>query len=258
MELRGELPKNKKFIVEIIGGLSILLLWAFITETGLIHRGILPSPISVITSIGDLITKDDLITNAWYSFYLNTFGLLEAVILAIPIGFAIGLDKTCKAIFERYTTVIRFLPLTAVTGIFISWFGIGEMMKIQFLSFSIFIFLVPSVIQRINEIPEVYVQTVKTLGASKWQTIRYVFIPGVLSSVFEDIRVLAALSWTYVVVVELINTNAGGIGALSYLAARQSRIDKVFAVLATIIFIGFIQDKVLSFVGKKLFPYKGD
>lgn len=256
MELRGDLHKSKKLAVELIGGVSLFAIWLILTTLNVIPKGIFPSPISVISSFGDLYENDDLLRNVVYSFSLNTAGLIEATLFAIPIGFAIGLDKYMKAIFERYTTVIRFLPLTAVTGIFIAWFGIGDMMKIQFLAFSIFIFLLPSVIQRVNEIPEVYVQTVKTLGCSKWQAIRYVFIPGVLSSVFEDIRVLAALSWTYVVVVELINTTDGGVGAMAYLAGRQSRIDKVFAVLLTIIFIGFIQDKILKFAGKILFPHK--
>jgi NitT/TauT family transport system permease protein len=256
VELRGDLHKSKKLMVELIGGGAIVLLWFILTEFQIIPKGIFPSPFAVLSSYGELYNKDDLLANVIYSFSLNSYGLLEAILFAIPIGFAIGLDKYVKAIFERYTTVIRFLPLTAVTGIFIAWFGIGDMMKVQFLAFSIFIFLLPSVIQRVNEIPEVYVQTVQTLGASKWQAIRYVFIPGVLSSVYDDIRVLAALSWTYVVVVELINTTAGGVGAMAYLAGRQSRIDKVFAVLVTIILIGFLQDKALKWLGTIFFAHK--
>lgn len=253
--LRGTLSEKTKLITEITGSLIILLVWIFITEMGLVPRGILPSPFKVLASFSELHFNDGLVRNAFYSLKLNTLGLLEAVIFAFPIGFIIGLFPVFRSIFERYITVVRFLPLTAVTGLFIAWFGIDDMMKVQFLAFSIFLFLLPVVIQRIIEVEDVYVQTVSTLGASKWQTIQSVFIPAVTSRTYGDIRVLAALSWTYMVVVELVNTNAGGVGAMVYLASRQSRIDKVFAVLITVIMIGFLQDKILTFLGKYIFPY---
>lgn len=254
--MRTELSNKNHLFVETFAGIIIFCIWFLFTHFNIIPMGILPSPIDVITSFKDLYVNDNLITHILYSFKLNTYGLLEAIVLSIPLGYAIGLNPYIKAALERYTVLVRFLPLTAITGIFIAWFGIGDMMKIQFLAFSIFIYLVPAIIERIKEVPEVYVQTLRTLGASKYDLIKHVFIPGAMSAVLDDIRILAALSWTYVVVVELINTNAGGVGALSYLAARQSRIDKVFAVLIVIMLIGFIQDKIIKFIGNRIFPFK--
>ena len=134
-------------------------------------------------------------------------------------------------------------------------FGIFDMMKIQFLAFAIFIYLLPTVIQRIDEVLQVYIDTIYTLGARKWKTIRYVFIPDVLSRVYPDIVNLAALSWTYITIAEVVNTSSGGIGALSFISSRQSRIDKTFAIIIVILIVGFIIDKVLLCLGKALFPY---
>ena len=117
---------------------------------------------------------------------------------------------------------------------------------------------VARVVQRVREVEEVYVQTAYTLGASKWQQIRTVFIPAVLSRVSDDVRVLVAISWTYIIVAELVNANSGGIGALAFKSARQSSIDKVFALLLVIIIIGFIQDKLFLLLDRILFPYKSN
>jgi NitT/TauT family transport system permease protein len=76
-----------------------------------------------------------------------------------------------------------------------------------------------------------------------------------MSRVSDDIRVLTAISWTYIIVAEMINKN-GGIGAMIFTAARQSRLDKVFAILILIIIIGFIQDKIFHWLDRKLFPHK--
>jgi NitT/TauT family transport system permease protein len=216
---------------------------------------ILPSPIDVITSIKELHFNDELVRNCGYSLKLNLLGYLEAIAISLPIGFAIGLFPICREMFRKYLDAIRFIPLTAVTGIFIAWYGIYDNMKIQFLSFGIIVYLLPVVVQRVMEVDDVYVQTVKTLSNRKRQIIKSVFIPAVTSKVFDDIRVLVAISWTYIIVAELIN-KTGGIGSMIYLAERQGRVDKVFALLLIIILIGFIQDKLFVWLDKTIFPFK--
>jgi NitT/TauT family transport system permease protein len=255
-ELRGRLPQRTKTIVGIAGTMIMLIAWAAITEGGVIPKSILPSPVKVLTSFGELHYNDALVRNAAFSLLLNSLGLIEAIAFALPLGFIIGLFPVFRTMTGGYITAGRFIPLTAVVGVFIAWFGIETNMKVQFLAFSIFLFLLPVVVQKVDEVEEVYVQAVTTLGASKWQTVRLVFMPAVISRVFDSIRVLAALSWTYIVVAEMVNANGGGVGALSYIAARQSRIDKVFAILLTIVFIGFVQDRVLLHCDRILFPYK--
>ena len=256
MELRGKLSKKAKLLIELIGTALVLGVWIFVTEKGYVSKAILPSPIKIIKSFYELHFEDALVRNAWNSFMLNSIGLIEAVVVAVPLGMLIGLNPISRALTERYITAARFVPLTALVGVFIAWFGIGVNMKIQFLAFSIFLYLLPVVIQRVDEVEDVYVQTVKTLGASRWQTVTSVFIPAVISRVFDSIRVLAALSWTYIVVAEMVNSNGGGIGALAYISTRQSRMDKVFAIIITIMLIGLLQDQFLILMDKILFRYK--
>lgn len=254
--LRAVLPDRMKILCEIVGTGIILAIWLAITELKLISPGILPSPIRILKSFKELHFQDALIRNAAYSLKLNVLGYLEAVAMALPLGFLIGLVSPLRATLARYIASARFLPLTAVIGIFVAWFGIENNMKIQFLSFSIFIYLLPAVIDRVDEVEETYLHTAITLGASYRQIIKSVYVPSVLSRVFDDIKNLAALSWTYIVVAELVNASGGGIGALAYLAGRYSRVDKVFAVLIVIMIIGWLQDKFLTSLEKVIFRYK--
>lgn len=150
---------------------------------------------------------------------------------------------------------MRYLPLTALTGLFIIWFGIEDQMKIAFLAFGIIVYLLPVVVQRIDEVEDVYLKTVFTLGATNWQTIRSVYLPAVMSKLMDDIRVLTAISWTYIIIAELLNRQ-GGIGSLIYIKARQGQVDRVFAVLLVIILIGFVQDRLFVYMDRRLFPHK--
>lgn len=254
--LHANISSYLKVACEIAGTGIILAVWLIITEFKLIPSGILPSPIRIIKSFKELHFEDALIRNLIYSFKLNFFGYLEAVSIALPLGFLIGLISPLRAALAKYIASARFLPLTAVVGIFVAWFGIGTNMKVQFLSFSIFIYLLPAVIERVDEVEEIYIQTAMTLGASSWQIIKSVYAPSVLSRIFDDIKILAALSWTYIIIAELVNASGGGIGALAYLAGRYSRVDKVFAILIVIMIIGWLQDKILTSLEKIIFRYK--
>ena len=216
---------------------------------------VLPPPPAVLKSYPELFTKDNLPVEALRSVWLNVQGYFWAIFISLVLGFIIGLYPLFRGLFSKQTNALRYLPLTALTGVFILWFGIEDEMKIAFLAFGIIVYLLPVVVQRIDEVQDVYLKTVFTLGATDWQTIRSVYIPAVMSKLMDDIRVLTAISWTYIIIAELLN-RAGGIGSLIFIKARQGQLEKVFAILFIIILIGFIQDRIFMFIDRRLFPHK--
>ncbi|WCC42227.1 ABC transporter permease subunit [Tenacibaculum finnmarkense] len=229
-----------------------------LTQYGLVKNKvypILPSPIKVIKAFPELNKDDDVIGNTFLSIKLNLLGYLLAIIIAIPVGFLLGLIPLFRGLFSKIIDSYRFIPLTAVTGIFIMWLGLGSQMKVSFLAFGIIVYLIPVVVQRIDQVQKVYLNTVFTLGATPWQTIKSVYMPYVFSKLIDDIRVLTAISWIYITIVEMLN-KGGGIGELIWTAKRQSRIDKAFAILIIIVIIGVIQDRLFVIIDKLLFPYK--
>jgi NitT/TauT family transport system permease protein len=252
--LREDLPRVTNLILTFFGFVVLILLWGVIAK--ILSSPLLPSPLKVLLSLKELHFEDALVRNLLISVKLNLLGYLEAVLISLPIGFVIGLFPLTKSLFSKPIDALRFVPLTAATGLFVMWFGIENSMKINFLAFGIIVYLVPVIVQRITEVEQVYQHTAITLGASQWQMIITVFIPAVLSKVSDDVRVLVAISWTYIIVAELVNQK-GGIGALAYMSARfGGRIDKVFAILIIIILVGFIQDKLFRLADRCLFKYK--
>ena len=255
-ELRGDIPLRWSSGIAMGGAAFILLIWWFITSRQWVNPGILPSPISVITCIPEAWAEYAFARHLLFSIKINVLGYLEAIAIALPLGFLIGLSPFWRAFFERHLTAMRFLPLSAVVGLFITWFGLNQAMKIQFLTLGILVYLLPVVVQRVNEVQKVYDQTVVTLGANQWQRIRTVFIPDVLSRVWVDIGVITAISWTYIIIAEVVNKAEGGIGALIFTVARASRVDMVFFLLAVIILYGVAQDKLWKLGDRKFFRHK--
>jgi NitT/TauT family transport system permease protein len=267
-KLRGEVTPKENWVLFTIGVILIIALWwgiaegfsevTIASETNGVSRKIyplLPSPGQVVSAFNPLITNDAIWHNTWVSIWLNIRGYMWALLVSVPLGFLIGLFPLFKGLFSKPVDALRYLPLSALTGLFILWFGIGDSMKIAFLAFGILVYLLPVVVQRVFEVDDVYVKTVLTLGAKPIQLIKNVFTPGVMSKLIDDIRVLTAISWTYIIIAELLNSTEG-IGSLIYRKSRQGQIDKVFALLIVIVLVGFIQDRIFSYLDKRLFPFK--
>jgi len=255
-KIGGEVPARWSTAIGIFGICFIIFGWLFITDiTHWVKPATIPSPFDVLTSFKELFFNDGLISNTIYSIKLNIWGYMEAIGISLPLGFILALIPLFRAMFSRYIDAMRYIPITGLVGIFIAWFGIGLGMKAHFLAFGVMVYLLPVVIQRVYETEKVHLDTVWTLGANNWQLFTKVYLPSVLSKVFVDIRVITAISWTYIIVAEMVN-NEGGVGAMIYSAAKQSRIDKIFAIIVFIILIGFIQDKLFQILEKWFFKYK--
>ena len=243
----GDVDQKTALAVNISGWCLLVFFWWLIPTMGWIKSTILPSPIDVIKCFKTLFVERDLLYNTGYSIFINLGGYLQALALAIPLGFLIGLIPFFRHLVSKQIEAIRFTPLPATTGIFMALFGLGLGVKVEFLAFGIFVYLLPAIAQRIKDIEtddhlKALKQTMWTLNASPWMTL--------------DVINLVAVSWTYIVIAEMVNAQ-GGLGSMIYMAtSRGSHVDQLYAVLLLIIFIGFAQDKLLKMLDRKLFKFK--
>lgn len=254
-ELRGKLDKKTSTLIALIGFLSFVLLWQSMSWFKIVPESLLPPPLKVLLSFKELHFKYELVRNTIYSLKLNLFGYTEAIAISLPIGILMGLIPVVRAATDRYIKALRFLPLAATTGIFISWFHLTDNMKIQFLAVSIIVYLVPIIIQRVDDVLDVYVHTAYTLGASKIQILFTVFLPAIKSVIVDDIRILVAISWTYITIAETVYMSQG-IGMLASQCGRANRVEMVFAILVLIMVIGFFQDLLFKKVDSVVNPHK--
>lgn len=253
-KLRGTFENNTIILVKILGFIFFTAIW-MIAAIKIDNSAILPSPVDVLKAFKPLLLDKGLLPNAWFSIKLNFTGILEAIIIALPIGFILGLFPLFNFSSEAYINALRYLPLGALIGLFITYFGIGVTMKTNFLAFAIIVYLVPTVILRIAETKEEFEQTAYTMGASKWQIIWQIYRPDVLRRLSSDIINLVAISWTYITIAEIVNKTAG-LGAMIYELQRLSKLDQAFASLLFIILIGFTQDRTMRFIDRLIYPSK--
>jgi len=247
--------KDHLSLLQIAGWLVILIIWFLVTNFGLINTHVLPTPQKTFMAFRELQKDDNLGQNILFSVRINVIGYLKCIVGAIAFGFAIGLNPTLRKMFSHQINALRFVPITAMMGIFIAISGLTIATKINFLAFGIWVYLVPVVVQRIDEVSVTHLQMMKTLGASAWQTLMHVQWRSVIARLSDDIRILVGISWTYIIVAELAGIQ-GGLGSLIFLGERQSNVGKVYAVIFIIVAIGIIQDIIFKLIDRLLFKFK--
>ena len=134
---------SQKLLFGILGVLFILGTWVLLTNGANPILSKVPTPYSVLTSYGELFNQNEALKNIGFSLGLNITGYIEAILIVIPVGFIIGLVKFTRWGFQREVDALRYVPLTAVTLLFILWFGTEISMKVHFLAFGILIYLLP-------------------------------------------------------------------------------------------------------------------
>lgn len=264
-KIRGVLPTRQANVTSLISVLFFLAIWSVLSYGGLVPKVILPSPTDVLKAFPILHWDHALVRNAIASFYRISMGFLLASIVAVPIGIAMGTFPSVKAALRPIVDPLRFLPIAALVGLFIVWFGIGNTMKIMLLFIGIVVYMVPLIVESVEDVDQVYLSTSYTLGASQWQVIRHVLIPAALPTIFEALRVMNAIGWTYIILAEAISggtgssggiLSAGGLGNLIIVAQKRSHTDQIFALIITILIIGVLTDLILRWSNRKLFFWK--
>lgn len=252
-----KLLNNGKYqwLLQFGGWIVLFVLWYLITNFKLINNHIMPTPQKTWASFIDMYANDHLGENILFSLRINVIGYVKCIFAALIVGFAIGLSPQVRKMFSQQVNALRFVPITALMGVFIAISGLTIATKINFLAFGIWVYLVPVVVQRIDEVNTTHLQMMKTLGATFWQTVRYVTWRSVIARLSDDIRILVGISWTYIIVAELAGIQ-GGLGSLIFLGERQSNVGKVYAVIFIIVAIGIIQDAVFKLIDRLLFKFK--
>ena len=256
MNVREPVSRQRARSLAVAGVLTFVGAWCVASYANLVPTVILPSPTEVLRAFPVLHFEEALVRSALRSLYRVSMGFALAAAVAIPLGIVMGTFPAVKHFFTPLVDPLRFLPISALVPLFIVWFGIDEMQKIVFLFVGIFVYMLPLVVEAVEGVEEVYLQTATTLGASPGQLVRHVLIPGSMPAIGEALRVMNGIGWTYVIMAEVVNAQYG-LGYLITTAGKRSHVDQIFALVLVILFIGVVTDWMIRVVNARLFHWKG-
>jgi NitT/TauT family transport system permease protein len=257
MELRRPIPRKWRLPFALALPTLLFAVWLGLTlgSHPTVTPVFLPSPVQVLQSLLRLTFEGQLWPAVWASTLRILLAFVAAALVALPLGILMGAYEPVNRLFEPIMAPLRYMPISAFIPLLILWLGIGESQKIAFLFLGVFVYLLPVVVNAIRAVPEELVQTALTLGASRFQVIRTVLVPAALPDIFDSFRVMNAISWTYVILAEIVNARQG-VGALIQLASEHLHTADVFAGIFVIGVIGILTDVMIRALNAVLFRWR--
>ena len=112
-------------------------------------------------------------------------------------------------------------------------------------------------LRAIAAVPQRYVETAETLGASKSQIIRKVLFPLALPDIVSSLRFQFVLAFGYIMLAEAIAAESG-LGAMLNVNEKRGNIEQNYLLLFVIAAIAFAIDWGIRTLQRGVFPYRKD
>lgn len=208
---------------------------------------VLPSPAQVWSALLAQHEQGILLPSAWNSLRRGFQGFVFAIVIGTPIGLVLGLNKTIRLVLKPIITGLQQLPSVAWVPAAIIWFGLSN----ATIYTVILLGAVPSIANGlssgIDQIPQQFLKVGKVLGANRWQSIRFIILPGALPGFLGGLEQGWAFAWRSLMAAELIAVSPAlgtGLGQLLDVGRQLGDMALVLAAILAIMFVGILVERV--------------
>lgn len=244
----------------ILSVIVVFVLWTASSVFGWTDPNFLPGPQSVWESFIEISNKGyrnvTLQEHIWASLVRILWGFGLGCLVGIPLGFAMGLSNALRGIFDPIVEFFRPIPPLAFIPLVILWFGIGEESKVLLLFLAALWIMAIAARSGVLSVKLSKVHAAYSLGASKWQVLRYVILPNALPEIFIGMRVALGVCWGTLVAAELLGAQEG-LGQMIWVAQKFFRTEIVMIGIILIGIIGVAMDAFMRLIEGWLIPWRG-
>ncbi|HLR78846.1 MAG TPA: ABC transporter permease [Burkholderiaceae bacterium] len=189
--------------------LVFLAFWELACRAGLVDPIFMPPPSDVLAKGIAMGEDGSLIGHVLASARRVMMGFLAATAVAIPLGIILGTSRYARAAFDPLLSFLRPLPSMSWIPLSLLWFGITETQKYSIVFMGTFAPALVYVIEATRNVDPLLIRAAQNLGASRWQVMREVILPGSLPQILSGMKVILGLAWTCVISAELVAAREG-------------------------------------------------
>jgi len=220
----------------------LLGLWLFLSLGEVVEPIFLPSPGVVLDELATLMAGG-FAWDVMASIGRVLGGFFLASIIGVPLGVMMGASRRVEEMFSPFVAFVRYLPAAAFIPLLILWLGIGNAQKVALLFMGVFFYLTIMVMNVVAGVRRDYIDAASTLGATRRQILVHVIVPASSPGIYDALRTMMGVGWTYIVVAEMVAATSG-IGKMIIESQRFLQTGRVVAGIAVIGLIGVICDLI--------------
>lgn len=231
--MQRSLPLSSRLL---FGGASIIVVivaWWLLTAT-VVPQIRFPSPDSVASD--SVANFGELLVDSGVTWLRVAAGFVLGSLYGIASGLSMSGNRVMLAMADPIIEILRPLPPIAAIPFFILWFGLGELGKVLLIAFGCSTILLIATLDAVRHVPVQYVESARTLGAQTKDVYRTVVIPAIMPTVFANLRIALAISFSLGIAAEFMGASAG----LGYRIMLAGRILDTSGMVIGILLVGVL------------------
>lgn len=235
--------------------------WEIITYFKIVSKFILPSPYSVGTTFVEMLGSKSFteIPSGIYPQLADTLAEIAgavaiAALVALPLGFAIGMRRRVSDIYEPIIYLLYAIPGIVLYPVIYLVFGIGEPSKVIYGAFLGTWVLAISTIAGMRQINPQYFRLSKSLKLSHSRALFKVIIPAAAPSIVSGFRLALAHAIVGVVAGEIIASNTG-LGYVIVFSSQLSDLNLTYSVILLVLLVGFLLVEISRVVERRFLAH---
>lgn len=200
--------RNPLYLVLLSFTLTIFLWWG-ISRLGKFPPFILPTPWLVGQRLWQTMVDGTLLRQSAFTLAEVLSGLTLGVSLATLLGYILAKSPAFERLLSPYIVASQSVPVVAIAPLLVIWFGPGSLSKVLICALIVFFPVLVNTVVGLRSVPEALHELMRSLQATRWQTIRLLEVPAALPVFLGGLRIGAKLSVIGAVVGEFVGSDRG-------------------------------------------------
>ena len=217
-------------VVRLAVVLLILIVWE-IAARFLVDPLFIAPPSRVIASLGAVWNTPGVPAALRLTLFELAVAFSISTVAGLAVGLAVGLRPFARRSVMPIILLLYGLPQITILPIFILLFGIGPLSKIAFgITHGTFAIII-AIVAGVQNLKPILLVSARSMGASRWQILRWVIFPHMIPSFFAGMRLGMTGVLLGVLLAELYVSTAG-IGHFTTMFTENFDPTKLFGLVA--------------------------
>lgn len=225
---------RQRYTLVAVSILIALAVWEAAIHIWNFPAFILPSPELVWQRLIQKLADGSLLRNAGVTLEEVLLGLLLGSGMATCFGYLLAKSRVAETLLAPYLIASQAIPVVAIAPLLIIWFGPGMFSKVLICALTVFFPVLVNTIVGLSAVPENLRDLMRSLNATRAQTLAYLEVPAALPVFLGGLRVGATLSVIGAVVGEFVASDRG-LGFLINVGRGQYDTAMVFVAIFTLV-----------------------
>lgn len=207
---RAPLQRSRRWL-RILSVVGVLALWEAL---GRADPSIASYPTQIVAALIETTFVDNRILPAFtQTMYAIVVGFAISAVAGVVIGFAMARLPLLALVLDPYVNALYATPRITLIPLLILWLGIDFQLRVAICVLSAIFPIIINTSAGVRTVDRDHILTAQAFGASEWQLIRTVVLPGSLPAVFVGLRLGIIHALIGVIVAEM-TAGATGVGYL--------------------------------------------